>query len=123
MKRHLSILILSAFVILSFNSCKKQSFNFPFTVKVITESGQPVSNIYVQAGAPVPDAIPDFSGYTDENGLVTFTYEYEAVLQIIATRGINPPSFIGCGFVKLEADKNVEITIVLQPYDPSQQGC
>ena len=123
MKRHFSILILSAIVLLSFNSCTKQSFNFPFTIKVITESGQPVSNIYVQAGAPVPDAIPDFSGETDQFGLVSFTYEYEAVLQIVATRGTNPPSFIGCGFVKLEADKNVEITIVLQPYDPSQQGC
>ncbi len=123
MKRFISLSILSTLIIFSFNSCKKQSFNYPFTVRVITETGVPAGNIFIQAGAPVPDAIPDFSGSTDQNGLVTFTYEYEAVLQIIATRGINPPSFIGCGFVKLEADKNVEITIVLQPYNPAQQGC
>ena len=123
MKRIISIFIFSALVSFAFTSCKKQSFNYPFTIKVITESGAPANNIYVEAGAPVPKAIPDFSGYTDVNGLISFTYDYEAVLQIVATRGSNPPSFIGCGFVKLEADNNVEITIVLQPYDPSQQGC
>jgi len=123
MKKFHYVFVLSFLILLSFTSCKKQSFNFPFTVKVITEAGIPVNNILVEAGAPVPDAIPEFSGVTDEDGLITFTYTYEAVLQIIATRGVNPPTYIGCGFVKLEADNNVEVTIVLQVYDPAQQGC
>ena len=103
--------------------CEKPSNSYPFTIHVITEDGTPSANIYVVASAPVPDAIPFFSGETDQNGNVSFEYDNEAVLQIVATRGTNPPTFIGCGFVKLEMDKNVVVTIVLQAYDPSQQGC
>jgi len=105
------------------NSCTKQSFNYPFKITVLSEDGTPLGNINIEAGAPVPDAIPDFSGATDQNGEITFTYTYEAVLQVVATRGVNPPSYIGCGFIKLEADNTVELTIIMQPYDPSQQGC
>ena len=113
------IILLSAF---TFSSCSKQSFNFPFKITVLSEDGIPLKNITVEAGAPVPEAIPEFSGTTDENGVFQGTYEYEAVLQIVATRG-TPPSFIGCGFVKLVEDQTAEITIILQPYDPAQQGC
>ena len=105
------------------SGCEKTSNNFPFTVHVITEDGTPVANIDVVATAPVPDAIPYFEGVTNLDGNVSFTYDNEAVLQIVATRGTNPPSFIGCGFVKLERDNNVIVNIVIQPYDPSQGGC
>ncbi|MCT4624378.1 MAG: hypothetical protein N4A46_12205 [Schleiferiaceae bacterium] len=123
MKKIITSIALTAFIVLGFTSCKKQSFNYPFKINVVSEDGTPLQNILVEAGAPVPDAIPEFSGYTNEDGSVSFTYTYEAVLQVVATRGINPPSYIGCGFVKLEEDQTVELTIVMQPYDPSQQGC
>lgn len=114
-----TLLILST---LALSSCSKQSFNYPFKITVISEGGVPLKNITVEAGAPVPDAIPEFLGTTDENGVFQATYTYEAVLQIVATRG-TPPSYIGCGFVKLVEDQTAEITIVLQLYDPAQQGC
>jgi hypothetical protein len=114
-----TLLIVSTFVL---SSCSKQSFNFPFKITVVSEAGVPLKNITVEAGAPVPEAIPEFLGTTDENGVYESTYTYEAVLQIVATRGA-PPSYIGCGFVKLIKDETAEITIVLQPYDPAQQGC
>lgn len=113
------LLIVSAIAV---SSCSKQSFNYPFKITVISETGVPLKNITVEAGAPVPEAIPEFIGTTDENGVFQSTYTYEAVLQIVATRG-TPPSYIGCGFIKLVEDQTAEITIVLQPYDPAQQGC
>ena len=113
------VLIVSSFAL---SSCSKQSFNYPFRITVVSENGVPLKNITVEAGAPVPEAIPEFSGTTNEAGVFEATYSYEAVLQIVATRG-TPPTFIGCGFVKLIEDETAEITIVLQPYDPAQQGC
>lgn len=114
-----TVLIISTFAL---SSCSKQSFNYPFKITVISEGGVPLKNITVEAGAPVPEAIPEFVGTTDENGEFRGTYSYEAVLQIVATRG-TPPTYIGCGFVKLIEDQTAEVTIVLQPYDPAQQGC
>ena len=114
-----SLLVLSSFAL---SSCNKQSFNFPFRITVVSEDGVPLKNITVEAGAPLPESIPEFIGTTDENGVFEATYTYEAVLQIVATRG-TPPSYIGCGFIKLIEDETAEITIVLQPYDPAQQGC
>lgn len=120
MKNLLYLLFTVSSVALS--SCSKQSFNYPFRITIVSENGVPLKNITVEAGAPVPDAIPEFMGTTDENGVYEATYTYEAVLQIVATRG-SPPTYIGCGFVKLIEDQTAEITIVLQPYDPTQQGC
>ena len=123
------ILVYSLFALsfLFITGCKKNSNNFPFTVQVVVINAEgnevPVSGVVVNAGAPVPDALPDFTDTTNSDGQVSFTYQYEAVLQVVATRGFNPPSYIGCGFIKLIQDENVVLKIVLQPYDPSQQGC
>ena len=126
MKKHLLYSLLFSSVLL-ISGCEKPSNKYPFTVRVVIEtfSGDfaPVANVGVVASAPVPDAIPYFEGNTNQEGYIEFEYDNEAVLQIVATRGTNPPSFIGCGFVKLEMDENVIVTIVLQEYDPSQQGC
>lgn len=115
----LSLIVLA----LSLFSCEKEAAKYPFTVIVEAEDGTRVQNVTVTATAPVANAIPNFSGATDENGTVSFEYDQEAVLQVQATKGENPPSFIGCNFVKLEADKTVTITVVLLPYDPASSGC
>ncbi len=104
-------------------SCEKEESKYPFTVTVVSEDGVPVTNVEVIATAPVADAIPYFKGNTNENGNVSFEYDKEAVLQIQATRGGSTPTFQGCNFVKLEADKNVSVKVVLLPYDPSSAGC
>lgn len=122
MKNLLRIIFL-AFITLSFFSCEKEASKYPFTVKVVSEDGVPVTNVDVIATAPVADAIPYFEGSTNELGTVSFEYDKEAVLQIQATRGGATPTFQGCNFVKLEADKNITVKVVLLPYDPSSTGC
>ena len=103
--------------------CTKETPNYPFTIQVVREDGRPMPNVYVTATADVPDAIPMFSGTTNDDGQISFEYQHEAVLKITATRGSNPPTWMGCNFVKLEADKNVTSIVVLHPFDPTQPGC
>lgn len=120
------IFVFALAVGLSFSSCKKETPSYSFTVKVVTEEGVALPNVFVEASADVPNAIPelnDLYGNTNDDGEINFSYSYEAVLKVRATRSSNPPTWMGCNFVKLEADKNVIVTIVLQPYDPSQPGC
>jgi hypothetical protein len=104
-------------------SCKKESPTYSFTVRVINEEGVALPNMFVEATADVPNTLADFSGKTDENGEISFSYDYEAVLKVRATRGSNPPSWMGCNFVKLEPNSTVNVNVVVQPYDPSQPGC
>jgi hypothetical protein len=101
---------------------KEETRNYPFVIQVINEEGRPAQNVLVQVNADVPNSIPDFLGSTDMFGEVRFEYRYEAVLKVQATRG-NPPSWIGCGFVRLENNTEVRKIIVIQPYDPSVGGC
>ena len=121
MKKYLLLLVVSSLV--AFTSCKKEDPRYSFTVRVINEDGIRLPNVFIEASADVPDALPDFSGITDEDGEISFEYQYEAVLKVRATRGSNPPTWMGCNFVKLEADNNVIVTVILIPYDPSQPGC
>lgn len=116
-------LFLGLITIIMLSSCKKDDPIYEFTVRVINEDGIALPNVFIEASADVPDALPDFSGITDEDGEISFKYQYEAVLKIRATRGSNPPSWMGCNFVKLEANNNVLVKVVLVPYDPSQPGC
>lgn len=122
MKTILKFLPILLFAIVFF-SCKKEEPTYSFTVRVVNEEGIALPNMTVEASADVPNTLADFVDRTGENGEVTFTYKYEAVLKVRATRGSNPPSWMGCNFVKLEANNNVRITVVVQPYDPSQPGC
>lgn len=108
---------------LLFTGCTKDNPSFPFTIQVLREDGKPMPNVYVTATADVPDALPSFSGITNDDGSVSFEYQHEAVLKVTATRGSNPPTWMGCNFVKLEADKNVKTIVILLPYDPTLPGC
>lgn len=120
MKKFIPFLALLSLI---FISCEKEDPRYNFTITVINEEGIPLPNVTVEASADVPNALPDFRARTNDDGQVEFEYEYEAVLKIRATRGSNPPSWMGCNFVKLEADKNVQINVVLLPFDPGQPGC
>jgi hypothetical protein len=111
------------FALLFLSSCQKEVSNeFPFVVKIVNSDGIPLSNISVRATADVPNAIPNFTGQTDVEGEVRFEYDRLAVLKIQATRG-NPVTWIGCAFVRLEEGREVQKTLVLQPFDPSVGGC
>ena len=119
MKKPLSLLLL----VLVALACTKQQPTYPFTIEVVSEEGVPLPNVLIEATADVPNALPKFSGLTNEDGTVSFEYQYEAVLKVRATRGTNPPSWMGCNFIKLEADKTVVSKVVLIPFDPTQPGC
>ena len=105
------------------SSCQKETSNeFPFVIKIVNSDGIPLSNISVRATADVPNAIPNFSGQTNLEGEVRFEYDRLAVLKIQAFRG-NPITWIGCAFIRLEEGKEVQKTVVLQPFDPTVGGC
>lgn len=113
------------FVLITFTAliaCKKESPSYPFRIIVVDEDGNRIQNAYVRATAPIPDAIPDFEGYTGFDGSASFEYSDEAVLQVTAQKG-TPPSFEGCAYVKLEADNTVEIYVVMLPYSNGSAGC
>jgi hypothetical protein len=106
-----------------FSSCKKEIVTeYPFEIQVLFEDGTPAQNVFVEAKADVPNSIPDFEGVTDVEGKVHFEYNNKAVLKVEAKRG-NPLSWIGCGFVRLEAGVEVKKVIIIQPYDASVGGC
>ena len=122
MKKLLSLFTLSLLVF-SFSSCKKENVTeYPFEFQVLFEDGTPAQNVFVEAKADVPNSIPDFEGVTDVEGRVRFEYNNKAVLKVEAKRG-NPLSWIGCGFVRLEAGVDVKKIIIIQPYDASVGGC
>ena len=46
-----------------------------------------------------------------------------AVLQVTAQKGGSPPVVFGCGYIKLQADSVVNMTIVVLPYVVGVAGC
>ncbi len=106
------------------SGCEKTPPNYQFKVIVVNENGVRIQNAIVRATAPVINAIPDFTdttGVFGETGI--HSYPYEAVLQVKASKGGNPPLVEGCGFVKLIADSVVEVKIVVLPYNGGASGC
>tara|TARA_B100000767_G_scaffold194806_1_gene181849 strand:+ start:2132 stop:2518 length:387 start_codon:yes stop_codon:yes gene_type:complete len=111
--------------------CKKSTPpSFQFTIEVVDENGTPIQNATVRATAPVVNAIPDFTGQTGIDGIMTdidgvslFEYNMPAVLQVTAQKGNNPPAVFGCGYIKLEADSVVNMKIIVLPYVVGVAGC
>jgi len=122
MKKFIALSIISLLVI---TGCRIDNPTYAFRVKVTNANGVPIQNVVVEASVDVP-------GHRDEaymvdttglDGMVEFEYDYEAVFKVLGTRGGNPFTHIGCGFIKLEANQTVEATIILLPYDPTDPGC
>lgn len=101
---------------------RNEPVDYKMRIEVYSADSVRASNVVVEVGADVPNSEARFTGITDENGVVRFTYNAEAVLQIRATRG-NPISHIGCGFIRLKANEEVVFRVYLQPYDPVIGGC
>lgn len=111
-------------VLLSTGSCKKELPVYSFRIVVVNEDGIRIQNALVRATAPVVNAIPDFYDTTNVYGESKIhTYPYEAVLQVKASKGGNPPLVEGCGFIKLVADSVVELKVVMLPYTGGASGC
>jgi hypothetical protein len=124
MKKSFFTFVGLALVLLSAGSCQKELPVYSFRIVVVNEDGIRIQNALVRATAPVVNAIPDFNDTTNvfgETGI--HTYPYEAVLQVKASKGGNPPLVEGCGFVKLIADSVVELKVVVLPYSGGASGC
>ena len=85
--KKLLVLPLLAFLLLS--SCQIENPTYPFRVKVTNASGVPIQNVIVEASVDVPGYREEayFIDTTGFDGMVEFQYEYEAVFNILATRG------------------------------------
>lgn len=124
MKTSFLTLAAAALIVLSTGSCKKEMPVYSFRIVVVNEDGIRIQNALVRATAPVVNAIPDFYDTTNVYGESKIhTYPYEAVLQVKASKGGNPPLVEGCGFVKLIADSVVELKVVMLPYSGGTSGC
>ena len=122
MKKFITLSIISLLVA---TGCRIDNPTYAFRIKVTNANGVPIQNVVVEASVDVP-------GHRDEaymvdttglDGIVEFEYDYEAVFKVLGTRGGNPFTHIGCGFIKLEENQTVESTIILLPYDPLDPGC
>lgn len=127
MKNLLFTSLLAVGILATAGCAKDTAAKYPFTILVTNIEGVPVQNATVEVNAPVTPSrmLPDFKGRTDLSGRVSFEYEFEAVLKIQAVRSVDGvfPDFIGCGFVKLEANKAVTARVVLREFDPDRGGC
>lgn len=128
--KHFFLFILTSSLLFIFGCEKPDSSSFQFSIKVVDENGVPIQNASVQATAPVLNAIPNFTGQTgvdgimkDDEGLSLFEYNMPAVLQVTAQKGGSPPVVFGCGYIKLQADSVVNMTIVVLPYVVGVAGC
>ena len=128
--KHFFLFILTSSLLFIFGCEKPERSSFQFSIKVVDENGVPIQNASVQATAPVLNAIPNFTGQTDidgvmkdDAGLSLFEYNMPAVLQVTAQKGSNPPVVFGCGYIKLKADSVVDMTIVVLPYVVGVAGC
>lgn len=128
--KYFFLFILTSSLLFIFGCEKPESSSFQFSIKVVDENGVPIQNASVQATAPVLNAIPNFTGLTgvdgimkDDEGLSLFEYNMPAVLQVTAQKGSNPPVVFGCGYIKLQADSVVNMTIVVLPYVVGVAGC
>lgn len=119
-------LIAALLVVFTITNCDKDDLNpdFPFTIVVKTlEDSTRATNVFVEILTTLPDNQIDIEGVTDENGEVDFSFDRDAVLQVRATRGKNPISWIGCNFVRLEPNKRVVQTVFIKEFDPKLSGC
>ena len=122
MKKVIFLFILSISIL---SGCRIENPTYTFRIKVTNTDGIPIQNVMVEASVDVPGhrAEAYMVDKTGLDGIVEFEYDYEAVFKILTTRGGNPFTHIGCGFIKLEPNQTVESTIIILPYDPADPGC
>jgi len=115
----ISLIVLTSFFYLS--SCKKP--NPPkATITVLDYDKNPVSDAEVkiysnqQNGYIDPETKKlDTTDVTDENGRVTFTFKYEAILQVKASKKVsNKVSLEGDGVVILTEGETYQETVIIR---------
>jgi len=117
-------------LLVAFSQCKKEPVcELVLRVHTTTtgiDTAAPLPKAYVRIG--LEDNYADFAkaeGYTDENGVFTHTFKYEALLDVVVTYDSTyyidevyyHDAFYGTGRVKLIPDETVDQVILVTPVE------
>lgn len=111
-----STLLILLFVSTTFTSCEKANDTIGI-IKVVNSSGQAMSGVTVildqQNTIPGTDPIEDLrrSGTTDATGKSSFTYTYEAILDVNVNKNSGNDTYSGSGVIRLLRGKTEQITV------------
>lgn len=111
-----SRLLILLFASTTFTSCEKANDTIGI-IKVVNSSGQAMSGVTVildqQNTIPGTDPIEDLrrSGTTDAAGKVSFTYTYEAILDVNVNKNSGNDTYSGSGVIRLLRGKTEQITV------------
>lgn len=111
-----STLLILLFVSTTFTSCEKANDTIGI-IKVVNSSGQAMSGVTVildqQNTIPGTDPIQDLrrSGTTDATGKASFTYTYEAILDVNVNKNSGNHTYSGSGVIRLLRGKTEQITV------------
>jgi hypothetical protein len=116
------LLIFMLFGGLALSGCQKEKRErFSAKIRVVSESGLPIQNAAIRIDTDLPEANGlEFYMTTDISGYVYFTYPYRATFDVTATKGFG---WIGCSYVALQPNQEVEVEIVMYPYFATFNGC
>ena len=111
-----STLLILLFVSTTFTSCEKANDTIGI-IKVVNSSGQAMSGVTIildqQNTIPGTDPIEDLrrSGTTDATGKASFTYTYEAILDVNVNKISGNDTYSGSGVIRLLRGKTEQITV------------
>ena len=111
-----STLLILLFVSTTFTSCEKANDTIGI-IKVVNSSGQAMSGVTVildqQNTIPGTDPIEYLrkSGTTDATGKASFTYTYEAILDVNVNKISGNDTYSGSGVIRLLRGKTEQITV------------
>ena len=100
----------------TFSSCSKDSDTIGI-IKVVNSSGQAMSGVTVvlnqQNTIPGNSPIDNLktTKTTGANGQATFTYRYEAILDVNISKTSNNDTYLGSGVIRLLRGKTEQITV------------
>tara|TARA_B100000927_G_scaffold238029_1_gene198935 strand:- start:177 stop:554 length:378 start_codon:yes stop_codon:yes gene_type:complete len=112
----LSTILLLFFTTLVFTSCEKEK-NTIGVIKVVNSSGQSMGGVTVvlnqQNTIPGTDPIDNLrkTGVTDATGKASFTYKYEAILDVSVNKNLGNDTYSGSGVIRLLRGKTEQITV------------
>lgn len=109
-------LLILLFISTTFTSCEKEKDTVGI-IKVVNSSGQAMSGVTVvldqQNTEPGTDPIQNLrkSGTTDATGKTSFTYRYEAILDVNVNKISGNDTYSGSGVIRLLRGKTEQITV------------
>jgi hypothetical protein len=118
--RKLAVILI--FLGITLAGCKKEEKPiYRAKVRVVNIDGVPVQNVDIRIDTPLEDPFAlDFYSKTDIDGYTYFSYPYKAIFDVTATKGFG---FLGCGYVELFPNEEVESIVVIYAPNSGFNGC